>query len=119
MANRRATPRFLYLLRDYENRERAEDRPRSRFRVVRRRREPDVRHGQIDGPGLVIESPAHLAVLGTSAGGIAVGGAITQHPEHFAAAVDNVGVTDMLRFQITQGGAANIPEFGNLSQKED
>ena len=64
-------------------------------------------------------SPAHLAVLGASAGGIAVGGAITQHPELFAAAVDNVGVTDMLRFQTTQGGAANIPEFGNLSQKED
>lgn len=64
-------------------------------------------------------SPLHLAVQGTSAGGIAVGGAITQHPELFAAAIDNVGVTDMLRFQTTQGGAANVSEFGDVSQKED
>lgn len=56
---------------------------------------------------------------GTSAGGIAVGGAITQHPELFSAAIDNVGVTDMLRFQTTQGGAANVPEFGDVAQKED
>ena len=61
-------------------------------------------------------SPQHLAVLGTSAGGIPVGGAITQHPELFAAAVDNVGMTDLLRFQTTQGGAANIPEFGDVGR---
>ncbi len=60
-------------------------------------------------------SPDHLAVRGTSAGGIAVGGAIVQHPELFVAAVDNVGDTDLLRFQNTQGGAANIPEFGDVN----
>jgi len=60
-------------------------------------------------------TPEHLAVRGTSAGGIAVGGAIVQHPELFAAAIDNVGMTDMLRFQTTQGGAANVPEFGDVS----
>ncbi len=60
-------------------------------------------------------SPEHLAVMGTSAGGIAVGGSIVQHPELFAAAIDNVGMTDMLRFQTTQGGAANVPEFGDVS----
>jgi prolyl oligopeptidase len=60
-------------------------------------------------------SPAHLAVRGTSAGGISVGGSIVQHPELFAAAIDNVGMTDLLRFQITQGGAANIPEFGDVT----
>jgi prolyl oligopeptidase len=64
-------------------------------------------------------SPPHLAVMGTSAGGIAVGGALVQHPELFAAAVDNVGATDMLRFQRTQGGAANIPEFGNVDDPEE
>ena len=62
-------------------------------------------------------SPAHLSVRGTSAGGIAVGGAITQRPELFAAATDNVGVTDTLHFQATQGGAANIPEFGDVTVK--
>jgi prolyl oligopeptidase len=64
-------------------------------------------------------SPDHLAPLGTSAGGITVGGAIVQHPELFAAAVDNVGDTDSLRSQYTEGGAANVPEFGNIHVKED
>lgn len=59
-------------------------------------------------------SPEHLAVMGTSAGGIAVGGALVQHPELFVAAIDNVGMTDLLRFQTTQGGAANVPEFGDV-----
>lgn len=63
-------------------------------------------------------SPEHLAVMGTSAGGIAVGGAIVQHPELFVAAIDNVGMTDLLRFQISQGGAANIPEFGDVTEAE-
>ncbi len=63
-------------------------------------------------------SPKHLAVLGTSAGGIAVGGAIVQHPELFAAAIDNVGMTDLLRFQDTQGGAANVPEFGDVTDAQ-
>ena len=60
-------------------------------------------------------STAHLAVEGTSAGGIAVGGSLVQHPELFAAAIDEVGMTDMLRFQTSQGGAANIPEFGDVT----
>jgi prolyl oligopeptidase len=64
-------------------------------------------------------SPAHLSVRGTSAGGISVGGAITQHPELFAAAIDNVGDTDLLRFQNTQGGPANIPEFGDVTKKDE
>ncbi|HET6275792.1 MAG TPA: prolyl oligopeptidase family serine peptidase [Candidatus Cybelea sp.] len=64
-------------------------------------------------------SPNHLAVRGTSAGGIAVGGAIVQHPELFAAAVDNVGMTNLLRFQSTQGGAANVPEFGDVTNADD
>jgi prolyl oligopeptidase len=64
-------------------------------------------------------SPDHLAPLGTSAGGITVGGAIVQHPELFAAAVDNVGDTDLLRSQNTEGGAANVPEFGDVNVKED
>jgi prolyl oligopeptidase len=64
-------------------------------------------------------SPKHLAVRGTSAGGIAVGGALVQHPELFAVAVDDVGVTDLLRFQQTQGGAANIPELGDVRDPQD
>jgi prolyl oligopeptidase len=64
-------------------------------------------------------SPQHLAVMGASAGGIAVGGSLVQHPELFVAAIDNVGVTDLLRFQNTQGGAANVPEFGDVTNADD
>jgi prolyl oligopeptidase len=64
-------------------------------------------------------SPACLAVRGTSAGGISVGNSITQHPELFAAAIDNVGITNTLRFQFSQAGPANIPEFGDVTKPED
>ena len=59
-------------------------------------------------------SPSHLAIEGTSAGGIMVGGAITQHPELFAAALDVVGMTDALRSETEPNGAPNIPEFGTV-----
>lgn len=58
-------------------------------------------------------SPEHLAIEGTSAGGIMVGGAITQHPELFAAAIDGVGVTDALRSIDEPNGEVNFPEFGD------
>jgi prolyl oligopeptidase len=64
-------------------------------------------------------SPMHLAVRGTSAGGISVGNAIVQHPELFGAAVDNVGATNILREQLTPGGPANIPEFGDATKADD
>jgi prolyl oligopeptidase len=64
-------------------------------------------------------SPDRLAIRGTSGGGIAVGNAIVQHPELFAAAVDNVGITNLLRFQFTQNGAGNIPEFGDVTKPDE
>jgi len=61
-------------------------------------------------------SPAHLALEGTSAGGVMVGGAITQHPELFAAALDVVGLTDELRTEDADpNGAVNVPEFGSAT----
>lgn len=63
-------------------------------------------------------SPAHLAIEGTSAGGIMVGGAITQHPELFAGALDVVGWTDALRSEAAEpNGATNVPEFGSAKTK--
>ncbi|MBV8074293.1 MAG: prolyl oligopeptidase family serine peptidase, partial [Candidatus Eremiobacteraeota bacterium] len=63
-------------------------------------------------------SPSHLAIEGTSAGGIMVGGAITQHPELFAAALDVVGDTDELRSEDADpNGATNVPEFGSPKTK--
>jgi prolyl oligopeptidase len=64
-------------------------------------------------------SPAHLAIRGTSGGGIALGNAIVQSPELFAAAIDNVGITNLLRFQFTPNGAGNIPEFGDVTKPDE
>jgi prolyl oligopeptidase len=63
-------------------------------------------------------SPAHLAGKGTSAGGILIGRAITERPDLFAAAIDNVGVSDTLRFENTQNGETNIPELGTVKTEE-
>lgn len=64
-------------------------------------------------------SPAHLAGEGTSAGGITIGGAITERPDRFGAALDNVGMSDDLRVELQINGPANIPEFGTVKNAED
>src|SRR6185369_10665012 len=63
-------------------------------------------------------SKAKLAGTGGSAGGITIGGAITQRPELFAAAQSAVGVSDMLRMELTPNGPPNIPEFGTVKNAE-
>jgi prolyl oligopeptidase len=63
-------------------------------------------------------SPAHLAGEGTSAGGITIGGAITQHPELFGAALIRVGDSDSLRSELMASGPANIPEFGTVKEAD-
>ncbi len=60
-------------------------------------------------------APQTLAGTGGSAGGITIGGAITQRPELFAAAQSAVGVSDMLRMELTPNGAPNIAEFGTVT----
>ncbi len=62
-------------------------------------------------------SPARLAGSGTSAGGILIGRAITSRPDLFAAAIDWVGASDMLRIETTANGVPNIPEFGSVRTK--
>jgi prolyl oligopeptidase len=59
-------------------------------------------------------SAARLAGQGGSAGGITVGMAITERPDLFAAAIDQVGLSDALRFENTPNGPPNIPEFGSV-----
>jgi len=61
--------------------------------------------------------PGKLAGTGVSAGGIAIGGAITERPELFAAANHAVGVADLLRFEIGGTGPANVPELGSVKNK--
>jgi prolyl oligopeptidase len=64
-------------------------------------------------------SPQHLAGEGTSAGGLTIGGAITEWPDLFGAALDNVGDSDALRAELETSGPANIPEFGTVKNAED
>jgi len=63
-------------------------------------------------------SPAHLAGHGRSAGGITIGGAITQRPDLFAAALICEGATNALRDETQEGGPMNIPEFGSVKTEE-
>ena len=58
-----------------------------------------------------------LAGEGTSNGGITIGGAITQRPELFAAALIRVGVSNPLRFEETEN-VLNIPEYGSVKTED-
>lgn len=59
-------------------------------------------------------SAGKLGARGGSAGGITMGGAITQSPELFAAVLDEIPVSDQLRIEFTSNGPPNIPEFGSV-----
>ena len=63
-------------------------------------------------------SPAHLSGLGGSAGGILIGNSITERPDLFGAAIDQVGDNNALRFEVTANGVPNIPEFGSVKTEE-
>ena len=59
-------------------------------------------------------SPAHLAGLSYSAGGILIGRAITERPDLFAAAIIAVGDLNALRSENFSDGAANSVEYGTV-----
>lgn len=63
-------------------------------------------------------SPEKLGGRGGSAGGITMGGAITQAPELFAAVLDEVPVSDQLRIETSPNGPPNIPEFGSVTTEQ-
>lgn len=62
---------------------------------------------------------AHIAVNGTSNGGLLAAAVLTQRPDLFAAAVPEVGVLDMLRYHHFTGGPAWIEEYGYAQAAED
>jgi len=63
-------------------------------------------------------SPQHLAVEGISAGGILLSNTITERPDLFGAAVIQVGLNNILRFETTSNGIPNIPEVGSTKTEE-
>jgi prolyl oligopeptidase len=60
-------------------------------------------------------SSKHLAIGGRSAGGIAVGRALTERPELFAAVIDGVGWSNPLRYVVEQNGYGEEPEWGAIA----
>lgn len=61
---------------------------------------------------------ARLAGQGGSAGGILIGRAFTERPDLFGAALDDVGLSDMIRDMFSPDGLLNVPEYGGLDNAE-
>jgi len=59
-------------------------------------------------------SPRYLAGWGVSAGGIMAGGGLTWRPDLFGVILDQVGVSDTLRFETTPNGPPNVSEMGSV-----
>ncbi len=59
-------------------------------------------------------SPAHMAALGGSNGGLLMGAELTQHTSQFRVVVSLVGIYDMLRVELDPNGAFNVTEFGSV-----
>jgi prolyl oligopeptidase len=66
-----------------------------------------------------ITSTPKLAANGGSNGGLLVGAAITQRPDLFGAAIPEVGVLDMLRFQKFTVGKAWVTDYGSADASAD
>jgi len=63
-------------------------------------------------------SPAHLAIMGGSNGGLLMGAAFTEQPALFRAVVSFVGIYDMLRVELDPNGAFNVTEFGTVKDPD-
>jgi len=63
-------------------------------------------------------SPAKLAVMGGSNGGLLMGAFLTQRPDLARAVVARVGIYDMLRVELDPNGVFNTTEFGSVKDPD-
>jgi prolyl oligopeptidase len=66
-----------------------------------------------------ITSSGGLAINGKSNGGLLIGTVVNQRPDLFAAALPQVGVMDMLRFDQFTGGKTWVDEYGSPAREAD
>jgi prolyl oligopeptidase len=65
-----------------------------------------------------LTSPAQLAVMGGSNGGLLTGVAVTQRPELWSAAISAVPLLDMLRYHRFLMARFWVPEYGSSEDPE-
>jgi prolyl oligopeptidase len=61
-------------------------------------------------------TPARLAIMGGSNGGLLMGAELTQHPEMYRVVLAFVGIYDMLRAELSPNGAFNVTEYGTVKE---
>jgi prolyl oligopeptidase len=66
-----------------------------------------------------ITSPAHLAAVGMSNGGLLVGNMLVRHPELFGAIVCESPLLDLRLYKQRQAGASWVSELGDPDRPED
>jgi prolyl oligopeptidase len=66
-----------------------------------------------------ITSPRRLGIMGGSNGGLLMGVMLNQHPEMINAAVVQVPLLDMLRYDQLLAGASWVDEYGSPSNPEE
>jgi len=69
--------------------------------------------------GRKVASPQHLGIQGGSNGGLLVGAALTQRPDLFKAAVCQVPLLDMCRYNKLLAGASWVDEYGDPDNPEE